>query len=146
MSHRDRRVTRVSRRFLDAVLENLGRVAGQVQERRPLSWDLLESEERFLIVVDAPGVDRGDIDVRVVEDTIQVTVDRFREYREGFTMRFPGRGLSLHGSIDLPATAAVDPASASAELHDDGTLHISVPKREGTTVPVDAADTDAGED
>jgi len=145
MSDRDRGVTRVTRSVVDTVLENLGRVAGRVQERRPLRWDLLESEDAYLVVVDAPGADRQDIDVRFVDGAVHVSIERFREYREGFTMRFPGRGLSFRGTIDLPEAAVIDADRARAELDSDGTLRIHLPKRVGASVPVDAeTDTESG--
>jgi hypothetical protein len=59
---------------------------------------------------------------------VQVRIDRFRDFFEGFDMRFPGRGLSLDGSAELPADAAVDAESASATLKANGTLHVTIPK------------------
>jgi hypothetical protein len=57
-----------------------------------------------------------------------VRIDRFRKYREGFEMAFPGRGLALDGRAELPDDAVVDAASARAELNDDGTLYVFLPK------------------
>lgn len=119
-----------TRSLVDTVLENVGRVAGRVQERRPLDADLLESDDAYLVVVDAPGAEPADIDVRYLDGQIQVNVERFREYREGFSMRFPGRGLSLRGSVALPSDAVVDPEEASATLDAAGTIQITIPKRE----------------
>lgn len=118
-----------TRSLIDSVLENVGRVAGRVQERRPLDADILESDDAYLVVVDAPGAQPEDIDVRYLDGRVQVNVERFREYREGFSMRFPGRGLSLRGSIALPEATDVDPATASATLDPSGTLQITIPKR-----------------
>ena len=110
------------------VLRQVGRVASNVQESRPLPVDLLESDEAYLAVFDAPGATQSDVQVRFADGTIYVRIDRFRERREAFDLQFPGRGLSLDGSVDLPAGARVDPQAATATLTDAGTLEIHVPK------------------
>ncbi len=113
-----------------ALLERAGRVAARVQERRGLEADLLESDDEYLVVFDAPGAVSTDVQVRYVEGAVRVRLDRFRDYHEGFEMRFPGRGLSLDGRVDLPGDAIVDPDAAEATLTEDGTLEIVLPKRE----------------
>jgi len=124
----------------DAVLRRTGRAAARVQERRPLSVDLLESDEHYLAVFDAPGAEAGDVQVRYADRRVLVRVDRFRSFHEGFEMRFPGRGLSLDGEIELPMDAAVDADAAEATLTERGTLEVRIPKlREGrssSSVPV----------
>jgi HSP20 family protein len=120
-----------------AVLERVGRGVGKVQERKPLPYDVLESDDAYLVVFDAPGVTRSDVQVRYVEGEVQVRLDRFRDFHEGFEMRFPGRGLSLDGRARLPPDADVDAGDASATLGDNGTLRVEVPKRgDGTDVEV----------
>jgi HSP20 family molecular chaperone IbpA len=122
-----------------AVLERVGRGVGKVQERKPLPYDVLESADAYLIVFDAPGVTRSDVQVRYVDGEVQVRLDRFRDFHEGFEMRFPGRGLSLDGRARLPPDAGVDVAAdeASATLTENGTLRVEVPKRvQGTEVEV----------
>jgi len=112
-----------------AVLESVGRTVGRAQERRPLPVDLLENDDAFLAVFDAPGAMQSDVQVRYEAGEIVVRVDRFRRQYRGFEMRFPGRGLSLDGRVELPAEAAVDPDAAAATLTEDGTLHVQIPKR-----------------
>lgn len=112
----------------NAIFENLGRAAGRVQENTSLPSDLLESDDAYLVVFDTPGATASDIQVRYVDDRVEVRVDRFREFYEGFEMRYPGRGLSLDGSVTLPGDADVDPATARATLKSNGTLHVRVPK------------------
>ncbi|WP_435069489.1 Hsp20/alpha crystallin family protein [Haloplanus sp. C73] len=127
----------------NAVLERVGRGVSKVQERKPLPYDVLESDDAYLVVFDAPGVTRSDVQVRYVEGEVQVRLDRFRDLHEDFEMRFPGRGLSLDGRARLPPDADVDAGEASATLSDNGTLRIEVPKRaSGTDVEVRAEDDD----
>lgn len=111
-----------------AVLENVGRAMGRAQERTPLPVDLLESEEAYLAVFDAPGATSSDVQVRFTDRTIEVRIDRFRGVYEDFEMVLPGRGLSLDGSVALPDDVAIEPEAATATLHDNGTLHVEVPK------------------
>jgi len=112
-----------------AVLESIGRTVGRAQERRPLPVDLLESDDAFLAVFDAPGAMQSDVRVRYEAGELIVRVDRFRRQYQGFEMQFPGRGLSLDGRVELPADARVDPDGATATLKEDGTLQVELPKR-----------------
>ncbi len=147
------RVWEIGKSVGNRVAESIGRVASRVQESRPLSADLLESDDAYLAVFDAPGVSGGDVEVRFVDGEVLVRLERFREFHEGFEMRLPGRGLSLEGHVRLPEDAAVDVEAATATLKDDGTLQVHIPKGEGeaTTVEVmetedaDGIDSDAGD-
>jgi len=112
----------------NTVVESVGRAVGRTQEQRPLAADLLESDDAYLVVFDAPGVERPDVQVRFDDGRVEVRLDRFREFHEGYDMRFPGRGLSLEGSVRLPEGAAADPAGASATLTQHGTLQVRLPK------------------
>ncbi|MFB6142107.1 MAG: Hsp20/alpha crystallin family protein [Halorientalis sp.] len=123
-------IRELGRSLGNTVLEGIGRAASSVQERRPLPVDLLESEDAYLAVFDAPGAHSSDVQVRFDDDTVRVRVDRFREAHENFELRVPGRGLSLSGAIALPADAEVDADAASATLRTNGTLEVRVPKRE----------------
>jgi HSP20 family molecular chaperone IbpA len=123
-------IREVGDRIQSAVLESVGRTVGRAQERRPLPADLLESDDAYLAVFDAPGAMQSDVQVRYDDGAILVRVDRFRRQYSGFDMQFPGRGLSLDGRVDLPEDARVDPSESTATLKDDGTLHVTVPKRD----------------
>jgi HSP20 family molecular chaperone IbpA len=120
-----------------AVLEGVGRVASRYQESKPLAVDLLENDDEYLAVFDAPGAQSSDVDVRFDDRTVRVTVDRFREFHEGFELRVPGRGLTLRGEVDLPAEADVDPDAASAVLSRNGTVAVHVPKVTGKPATIE---------
>lgn len=111
-----------------AVLDGIGRAASRLQERRALSVDLLESDDAYLAVFDAPGATATDIGVRFEGNSLSVRIDRFREFYEGYEMVFPGRGLSLSGDVDLPEEAAVEADEADATLTQNGTLEVLIPK------------------
>lgn len=110
------------------MLEGAGKVSARVQEERPLGADVLEGDDSYLVVFDAPGVEMEDVQVRFEEGAVHVRLDRFRDVHDGYEMVFPGRGLTLEGRADLPAGAAVDPTSAEATLTDNGALRVEVPK------------------
>lgn len=143
-----RRVPAVGRSVADAVVEQVGRAVGRIHEASPLPTDVLESEDAYLVVVDAPGATASDVQVRYRREAVEVRIDRFREHRAGFEMRFPGRGMSLDARAQLPTDAIVDVNAARATLRDDGTLEVRIPKREsaddGGRVVVE--DTEEGDD
>jgi len=112
----------------DAVVKQVGRATSRLQESRSLAADVLESDDAFLVVFDAPGATGSDVQVRFADGAVLVRVDRFRDFHEGFEMRFPGRGLSLDGRAELPDGAAVDPEAATATLTDAGELRVELPK------------------
>jgi len=116
-----------------AVFGTLGRVMARTQEKRGLPVDLLESDDAFLAIFDAPGANNSDIQVRFEDDRILVQIDRFRSPHEAYEMTYPGRGLALTGEAVLPAEATADPSGATATLKDDGTLHVRLPKVETVT-------------
>ncbi len=117
-----------------------------MQERRPLSYDLLESDRAYLIVFDAPGVRGEDVEVKFLERTVEVRLDRFRDFYDGFELMFPGRGLTLTGTADLPADADVTPQGATATLTRSGTLEVEIPKQGTDNVSVvEEDDSDADE-
>ncbi|UIP00917.1 Hsp20 family protein [Halobaculum sp. CBA1158] len=153
MSERDppadgaKRLKDVGESAMNTVLDRVGRGVATVQEKSPLAYDLLESEDAFLVVFDAPGAQRSDVQVRFNDGAVEVRIDRFRDFREGFEMRFPGRGLALDGRAELPPGASVDPAGASSTLTERGTLRVRLPKTEGGSVAVaDAADEASDDD
>ena len=116
------------RKTFRRALDRVGRSWGKVQERRPLSYDLLESDDAYLVVFDAPGVRGEDVEVSFIDRTVEVQFDRFRELYDGFEMMFPGRGLTLSGTADLPRDAKVTPRGANATLTRNGTLEVEIPK------------------
>ena len=111
-----------------AILDGIGRATSRIQERKPLPADLLENDDAYLAVFDAPGATASDVQVRLQGGTLSVTVDRFREFHDDYEMRFPGRGLALGGEVELPEGADVTADQADATLTDDGTLEVLVPK------------------
>ncbi|MFA9515819.1 Hsp20/alpha crystallin family protein [Halopenitus sp. H-Gu1] len=122
------------RKAVRSVLERIGRGWGKFQEHRPLDHDLLEGEDAYLVVFDAPGIHGEDVDVRFVDRTIEVALERplDRERRSGFDLVFPGRGRTLTGNVTLPAEARVTPRGANATVTRAGTLEVEIPKTDAS--------------
>jgi len=116
----------------ERALEAVGAAIGRIQEQRGLSVDLLENDDAYLAVFDAPGIRATDVAVEFENGTIQVFADRFRDERETFDLRFPGRALALDGEVSIPPEAAVDPEAATATVTERGTLEVLLPKRSDT--------------
>ena len=136
------RLKSYGREAINTVLERVGRGIGQVQERKPLPYDLLETDDAYLVVFDAPGATKDDIQVQFVDSELEVRIDRFREFYPDFEMRFPGRGLTLSGTISFPADASVTSARTQpkATLTRSGTLQVLIPKsRSSKSVTVEEA-------
>ncbi|WP_254767247.1 Hsp20/alpha crystallin family protein [Salinilacihabitans rarus] len=112
----------------NTLYRQIGRASSQVQRQRSLPVDVLEGEDSYLVVFDAPGAETDDLQVRYVDGTVKVRIDRFREFREGYAMRFPGRSMSLDGEAELPADAIVDADAGTARLTETGALRIEIPK------------------
>lgn len=123
------------------VLDGIGRASARVQERKPLPVDLLESEESYLAVFDAPGVEASDVQVRFENGVLYVRIDRFREFYDDYEMRLPGRGMSLDGEVALPEDASVDPSRSTATVGSNGTLRVELPKVEPTDSDADSEET-----
>ncbi|AXR79146.1 Hsp20/alpha crystallin family protein [Natrarchaeobaculum sulfurireducens] len=112
----------------NALYRQLGRANGHIQNTRSLPVDVLEDDSSYLVVFDAPGTEPDDVQVRYLEGRVKIRLDRFRQFRDRFEMRFPGRGMTLDGEAELPADAAVDPDAGTARLSETGTLRIEIPK------------------
>lgn len=111
-----------------ALYRQIGRANGRVQSHRSLPADILENDSSYRVVFDAPGAEPDDVQVRYLDGNVKIRVDRFRQFYEGYEMRFPGRGMALNGDAELPTDAVVDPDAGTARLSETGTLSVEIPK------------------
>ncbi len=111
-----------------SVLNGVGRAVSRLQEQKSLPADLLESDDAYLAVFDAAGAEASDVTVRYHGNVLSVHIDRFRDFHDGYEMRFPGRGLTLEGDIEFPEGASVDADRAEATVTQSGTLEVFIPK------------------
>lgn len=120
------------REFRDSIENSLHEVialaARQYRSGTSLPVDLLETDEEFLAVFDAPGTRSEEVDVRFERDTLHLRVGRSREDHEGFELQVPGRPMTLSSTVSLPSDVPVDAEDADAILTDRGTLEVHIPK------------------
>ncbi len=111
-------------------------------------FDLLESEEAYLVVLDVPGVSAETVDVAVEDGTVSVEARREKDLPEEYRYLEENRSLFFDASLPLPRDAA-DAARAEATVT-DGVLEILLPKdgESGTddTDPLESSTPPVGED
>jgi HSP20 family protein len=94
--------------------------------------DLVEEENRFVLRVDLPGVDKADVNVSVSDDR-SVTISGKREEQvedkddQGHSIRTERRMGSFQRTLMLPEP--VDSSAMTVE-HEDGTLIVTLPKKQ----------------
>jgi len=106
-------------------------------------FDLLESEEGYLLVLDVPGVSAETLDVTVDGGRIEVEARRRKAVPGGYRYLEENRAMFVDADLPLPRDATERGAEATVE---NGVLELYVPKREGgaeTSIDVVEADEDA---
>jgi HSP20 family molecular chaperone IbpA len=106
------------------LIENKDSVLRRIGKRLPTSADMLESDDEFLVLINAPGCDEEDIDLRFVRGSLKVNAER-TETHEGFVPVREERPDRIAETVPVPAEVDVDGAEATYE---NGVLHIRLPK------------------
>ena len=91
--------------------------------------DIYETQDRFVIALELPGVDPDSVDVSVEENVLTVSAERpfYRDVPEESFHRVERRYGPFSRSLTLPATANAEGIQAS---FDRGILTVEVPKSE----------------
>jgi len=103
------------------------RDADPVFARAPLI-DLADEGDKFRIVADIPGIEKEDLDVRVLDDSIIIRAESGSSNEErgrNYYVRERGR-VSYYRAVSLPEPVIPEKAEAS---YKNGILEIVVPKR-----------------
>ncbi|WP_251330404.1 Hsp20/alpha crystallin family protein [Haloplanus pelagicus] len=104
-----------------------------------MSVDLEDTGDELVLTGDLPGFETEDIDVRMVDRTLQISAERDEEAESdaGEYVRRERRHASVSRSISLPE--AVDESDITAR-YNNGVLTVRMPKREpddrGTRIDV----------
>lgn len=126
-------------RELSSIQNELNRLFGRTfgaeggDELPAASWipavDVAESQDRFVITAELPGLGPEDVDISVENSVLRIQGERrfYQERKEDDFHRIERRFGSFARSITLPSTA--DPEGIQASF-DAGVLTIEVPKRE----------------
>ena len=111
--------------------------ADYTTSEKPLA-DVIETEAEIIVKSDLPGIKKGDIDVTITEDSVEITAQFKEEYGEeevDYILRERSFGETRR-IIKLPAKVKVKEASAKFE---DSILTITLPKIEKSQFKVDIA-------
>jgi HSP20 family molecular chaperone IbpA len=106
------------------LLDNKDAFLRRVGKRLPNSADMLESDDEFLVLINVPGCDEDDIDLRFVSGSLKVRAERGEEH-EGYDLVSEGRPKRIAETVPVPAEVEVEDAEAKYE---DGVLRVRLPK------------------
>jgi HSP20 family protein len=118
-------------RDLSSVEEEFDRLVGRAYSRS--AWvpalDVRETDDRFELTVDLPGIEPGDVTVNYEDGTLSISGKReFSKEESGETWHRVERGFGTFArQVRLPRTADAERIEAS---FDRGVLTVSVPKAE----------------
>lgn len=106
---------------------------GDVGESSRGAWtpalDVHETQDKFVITMELPGVSPDDVDISVEDSSLVVRGERkfYSEQDEEAFLRIERRFGEFTRSLTLPSTADAESIQAS---FDQGVLKIEVPKKE----------------
>jgi HSP20 family protein len=92
--------------------------------------DVFESGDKYVVAVELPGIEPGDVEVSVEDNTLTIKGHReffYKDANDESFRRIERRYGQFTRTLTLPATAAAEKVTAS---FDKGVLTIEVPKRE----------------
>ena len=93
--------------------------------------DIFEDADKYLLTAELPGLDREDVEVKVLDDRLSITGERKLEF--GDKMEGYQHMESCHGSFSrsftLPHTVDITKVEAKMEK---GILRVTLPKKEET--------------
>lgn len=121
------------------LLENKDSLLRRIGKRLPTSADMLESPDEFLVLINVPGCDGEEIDLRFVRGNLKVRAEREEEH-EGYTFVSEGRPKRISERVPIPAEVNVDEAEARYE---NGVLRVRLPKAPGAKGLAEEEETEA---
>ncbi|AFZ74338.1 Hsp20/alpha crystallin family protein [Natronobacterium gregoryi] len=89
-------------------------------------FDLLESDEAYLLVVDVPGVTADSIDLTIEDGTLYVDAQREKELPADYQYLSENRSLFFDVSLPVPDDAVASNAETTV---DRGVLELTLPKQ-----------------
>lgn len=105
--------------------------AGEVERLRSATWqppvDIYEKEDKIVVIVELPGVQKEDINLQVANGVLRIEGDRYKQLPEG--VRSIHQIEIRHGPfaryLRLPCNTPVDRIDAKLE---GGYLTITIPR------------------
>ena len=120
------------------LLDSKDSLLRRIGKRLPTSADMLESDDEFLVLINVPGCDEEDIDLRFVKGNLKVRAERDEE-PEGYRLVSEGRPKSITETVPIPAEVEVDEAEAT---YDNGVLRVRLPKAPEAKMPEETEEKD----
>ncbi|NGM68006.1 Hsp20/alpha crystallin family protein [Natronolimnobius sp. AArcel1] len=106
-------------------------------------FDLLESDEAYLLILDVPGISADSLDLTAEDSHLEISAQREKALPEEY--QYIEETRSLFFDVELPLPADTLPAEAQATV-ERGVLELSIPKRTGgTETTIDIVDADDAE-
>ncbi|MHC3437571.1 Hsp20/alpha crystallin family protein [Natrialbaceae archaeon A-gly3] len=100
-------------------------------------FDLLESDEAYLLVLDVPGVSAETLEVTVEDGRIVVDAEREKSLPQEFDYIEENRPALVEVDLPLPNRATESGAEASVSR---GVLELWLPKREAGETKIDVVE------
>ncbi|MDY6774931.1 MAG: Hsp20/alpha crystallin family protein [Halobacteria archaeon] len=97
-----------------------------LDEKKPLSADVLESSDEVMVLVDLPGCDKETIDLNFERGVLRIEAVREKPLEEGFRYVRETRNDLFEGKVPIPTKVVADEASAT---YDNGLLEVRLPKK-----------------
>jgi len=116
-------------RMMEDFMEDAPKVSKGITA--PLA-DVKETDDQVIVTMDLPGMDKGDIDISVTEETLEVKAEMKaeKEAKEEDYYKKERTYTKFERFLKLPAQIKSEEAKASLE---NGVLKIEMPKVEVTT-------------
>ncbi|OVE85386.1 Hsp20/alpha crystallin family protein [Natronolimnobius baerhuensis] len=103
-------------------------------------FDLLESDEAYLLVLDVPGISADSLELTADDSHLEITARRAKSLPDEFQYLEENRSLFFDVELPVPDDALAQEAQA---MVDRGVLELTIPKRTSTTeTTIDVVDTD----
>ena len=106
------------------LLENTDSLLRRIGKRLPTSADMLESPDEFLVLINVPGCDEDEIDLRFVKGSLKVEATRSDIHEDYIPVR-EGRPDRISERVPIPDDVDADNATAT---YRNGVLRVRLPK------------------
>jgi len=110
------------------LLENKDSLLRRIGKRLPTSTDMLESPDEFLVLINVPGCEEEEIDLRFLKGSLKVEATR-SEIHEGYIPVREGRPDSITETVPIPDDVEANGATAT---YRNGVLRVRLPKVDET--------------
>lgn len=106
-------------------MPSFSQTLNKLRERLPSAVDILENSDEVVVVMELPGFEEDSIDIRFVDEELEVKAERSRGYDEYRAIR-EDRPLTMNKSVPVPLQVEAEGASAE---YSNGLLQVHLPKQ-----------------